>query len=318
MSALICGALAFDTIMGFEGRFGDQILPEEIDRLSVSFPVPKMRREFGGCAGNIAYNLSLLGETGLPQCVVGHDFGDYARWLDRNGISRRYVRELASEFTAQAFITSDCDGNQITAFHPGAMAFADEADLPEQADFTLGVIAPDDVTRMRRAASYFARAGVAFVFDPGQFMTSLDATQMLEFVELADWVTMNDYEAGLLTTRTGQTLADLSRRARALIVTHGKNGSQVWRCGQMEVVPAAQAGPALDPTGCGDAYRAGLAFGLLRELPFATTVRVASLMGALAVEHFGTQNHRPDATQIARRYEESFGEPLALMPASGR
>ena len=312
MSALICGALAFDTIMGFEGRFGDQILPDEIDRLSVSFPVPKMRREFGGCAGNIAYNLSLLGETGLPQCVVGHDFGEYARWFDQNGISQRYVRELDSEFTAQAFITTDKDGNQITAFHPGAMAFGTEADLPEDADFRLGVIAPDDVVRMRRAANYFAQHDVEFVIDPGQFMTSLDASQMREFVDLADWVTMNDYEAGLLAQRTGESLAALSHHCRALVVTRGKAGSQVWRDGESFEVAAVRTGDALDPTGCGDAYRAGLAFGLLRELPFATTVQVASLMGALAVEHFGTQNHCPDRATIARRYETSFGESLAL------
>ncbi len=312
MSALICGALAFDTIMGFEGRFADQILPGDIDRLSVSFPVPKMRREFGGCAGNIAYNLSLLGETGLPQCVVGHDFRPYRRWLDELAISRRFVRELADEFTAQAFITTDVDGNQITAFHPGAMAFSQIDDLPEEIDVDLGVVAPDHATSMMRAAQYFDRVGVPFLFDPGQFMTSLDAQQMLAFIDLATWVAVNDYEAGLLTKRTGQTVEQLSVRTSALVITHGKDGSTVWQDGQALAIPAAKVGKAVDPTGCGDAFRAGLVFGLLRDLDWPTTARVASLMGAIAVEEAGTQNHQPERVTIAQRFEDSFNVSLDL------
>lgn len=312
MSALICGALAFDTIMGFEGRFGDHILPAQIDRLSVSFHVPKMRREFGGCAGNIAYNLSLLGETSFPQCVVGHDFGAYARWLDRHGISRRFIRELDSEFTAQAFITSDSDGNQITAFHPGAMAFGEHADLPDEAEFRLGVVAPDAVSAMRRAARWFVDAGVPFLFDPGQFMTDLGASQMLEFVDWAQWVTLNDYEAGLLAQSTGRSLPELSRSVSALVVTHGDAGSTVWTGGEALAIPPAKVAQALDPTGCGDAYRAGLLFGLLREMEWPVTARVASLLGAIAVESHGTQNHTADAALLARRYEESFDTPLNL------
>ena len=312
MSALICGALAFDTIMAFEGRFGEHILPAQIDRLSVSFHVPKMRREFGGCAGNIAYNLGSLGEVAYPQCVVGHDFDDYARWLDRLGISRRFVRRLDTEFTAQAFITSDREGNQITAFHPGAMAHAQDSDLPDVADFRLGVVAPDQVGAMQRAARWFVNAEVPFLFDPGQFMTDLTAGQMLEFVEQATWLTLNDYEAGLLVQATGSTLAALSRQVEALVVTHGPGGSTLWQDGEALGIGAAAVARAVDPTGCGDAYRAGLVFGLLRDMPWPTTARIASVLGAVAVEAHGTQNHRIDVEVLARRYEESFDTRLEL------
>ncbi|MFK7886631.1 MAG: carbohydrate kinase family protein [Gammaproteobacteria bacterium] len=310
MSALIFGALAFDTLMQFEGRFAEQILPEEVDRLSVSFPVPTMRREFGGCAGNIAYNMALLGEAGWPACVVGSDFAPYALWLDENNVDRRYVRELADEFTAQAFITSDIEGNQITAFHPGAMAHDVMAHMPRDAGVRIGVIAPDGAQPMQRAARYFEAAKVPFLWDPGQFMTSLNAQQMTEFVQRARWVSVNRYEAELLAKGTGQSLATLSRQVRALVVTQGAEGSQIWSDGEMLEVPAAKVASAVDPTGCGDAYRAGLVYGLLRDATWTYCARVASVMGALAVESHGTQNHRASFAQIAERYEHSYNESI--------
>ncbi len=310
MSALIFGALAFDTLMQFDGRFREQILPEELERLSVSFPVPTMRREFGGCAGNIAYNLALLGESGLPACVVGSDFESYSRWLDENGVDRRFIRELADEFTAQAFITSDVDGNQITAFHPGAMAHDAMAHMPREAGVKIGVVAPDGAGPMLRAAKYFAASGVPFLWDPGQFMTSLDAQEMAQFVRRADWVSVNRYEAELLCKGTGKSLSDLSRQVRALVVTQGADGSQIWSDGQRLDVPAAEVAAPVDPTGCGDAYRAGLVYGLLRGASWTHCARVASVMGALAVESFGTQNHKATFAQIAQRYEHSYDESL--------
>lgn len=316
MSALVCGALAFDTLMRFEGRFREQILPDKLDALSVSFPVPEMRREFGGCAGNIVYNLSLLGEIGRPVCAVGHDFAPYAAWMDDCDVDQAYVRELDDAFTAQGFITTDLDGNQITAFHPGAMAYDAVADLPPDTGASLGVIAPDGPEPMWRAAQYFADSGIPFLFDPGQHMTALSATQMHAFVDAADWVALNRYEAELLSRGTGRTLADLSRSARALVVTHGVNGSTVWREGKALEVPAVVVSDAVDPTGGGDAYRAGLVYGLMRygemcDRDWLETARIASVMGALAVECHGTQNHRSDRDELARRYKETYGQQWA-------
>ncbi|MEM6639358.1 MAG: carbohydrate kinase family protein [Pseudomonadota bacterium] len=304
--ALIVGALAYDTLMQFEGRFGEQLLPDELDRLSVSFPVPTLRREFGGCAGNIAFNLSLLGARGSPVCAVGHDFGPYRAWLDDCGVDRAYVQNVPDAFTAQAFITSDLDGNQITAFHPGAMASDAVAVLPDRPDGRLGVVAPDGAAPMARAAMYFADRDVPFLFDPGQFMTSLDADQMAFFVRTADWVAVNAYEAGLLCRGLGQSAADLSRQVRALIITDGARGSTLWRGGHSLHVPAVADARAVDPTGCGDAFRAGLVFGLLTEASWPDSVRLASVLGALAVEYHGTQNHRAGLEELGRRFERAY------------
>jgi adenosine kinase len=308
--ALVCGALAYDTIMVFEGRFADHLLNDQLHRLSLSFHVPKMRREFGGCAGNIAYNLTQLGMEAWPMCSVGHDFGAYGAWLDRQQISRRCIRELADEFTAQGFITTDLDDNQITAFHPGAMAHTNAAAIPPDVD--IGVVAPDAGPAMRLCAERFCAAQVPFVFDPGQFLHSLDGAQILAFFEQADWVTVNDYEAQMMVEQTGRSLADLSRLVQALIVTHGRNGSQIMSRDGTLVIPAARTRRVVDPTGCGDAFRAGLVFGLARRLAWGITGRIASVLGAAAVEHHGTQNHRCDPATLKARYAESFDTPLTL------
>lgn len=312
MSALICGALAYDTIMVFEGSFADHILSDQLHRLSVSFHVPKMRREFGGCAGNIAYNLSMLGAKAYPMAVVGHDFGPYRDWLDQNRISRRFVRELETEFTAQAFITTDLDDNQITAFHPGAMACSVDSELPKDADIRIGVVAPDVCAAMWRSAERFVQAGIPFLFDPGQFLHVLSGEQILAFLERADWVTVNGYEAQMMAQQSGCSLDELSKHVRALVVTHGKDGCDVIQNGDTLKIPAAVAHRIKDPTGCGDAFRAGLLFGLMRDLPLALTGRIASVMGAVAIECHGTQNHRCDMAILAERFAESFDVPLAM------
>lgn len=311
MSVLVCGALAYDTIMVFAGHFREQFLSDRLHRLNVSFHVPKMRREFGGCAGNIAYNLTRLGVAAAPVSAVGHDFGPYRAWLDRHGIDRRYVRELGDEFTAQAFITTDLDDNQITAFHPGAMRHGPGGEIEIGAQVRIGVVAPDEPDRMLAAARRFSEAGVPSLFDPGQFLHSLSAQEILELVDRARWVTVNDYEARMMAERSGLTLASLAERVEALVVTHGKDGSQVWQGAGKLAIPAAAAREVVDPTGCGDAFRAGLIYGLLQDRPWEQIGRIGSVVGALAAECHGTQNHDVDAAILARRYEENFGHTLA-------
>jgi adenosine kinase len=315
MPALICGSMAYDTIMVFNDRFRQHILPDQIHILNVSFLVPQMRREYGGCAGNIAYTLALLGETGLPMATVGHDFAPYAARLRALGIPQDYVRVVASEHTAQAFITTDLDDNQITAFHPGAMNFAHENRVPEQAGIRFGMISPDGRQGMIEHARQFHAAGIPFIFDPGQGMPMFDGEDLRQFVDLARWVAVNDYEWRLLSERTGWDEAAVAARVEALIVTRGAQGSDIYAGGLHHRIPCVPAPRLADPTGCGDAYRAGLLFGLLNGLDWPASGRVASLLGSIKIEHQGTQNHSFTRHDFLRRYRAEFGADLKLKAA---
>lgn len=310
MKALICGSVAYDTVMVFEGRFREHILPDRIHMLNVAFLVPQMRRNFGGCAGNIGYNLKLIGGEGLVMGAVGNDFGPYEGWMRDNGLSLEYVRRLESEFTAQAYITTDLDDNQITAFHPGAMLQSHLNRVPEDAGIGLGVVAPENREGMMQHAEQFAAAGIPFLFDPGQGMTQFGPTELESFIRKATWLAANSYEASLLCERTGTSLEQLASRVKALVVTRGGEGSVIYEGGRRHDIPAARPARVSDPTGCGDAFRAGLIYGLQRGLDWPTTGRLASLMGALKIEHHGTQNHRFSFADFEQRFRESFGFAL--------
>jgi Sugar kinases, ribokinase family len=310
MSALICGSLAFDTVMVFPGRFREQILADRIHMLNVSFLVPSMRRDFGGCAGNIAYNLGLLGEQGEPMATVGHDFEPYRHWLQACRVSLDFVRELDDAFTAQAFITTDLDDNQITAFHPGAMSQSHLNAVPTSAGVTLGVVAPDGREGMLQHAAQFASAGIPWLFDPGQGLPMFDGAELRSFVDQATWVAVNDYEGQMLQERTGWDCAEIARRVQAFIITRGGEGSSIHADGREYVIPAARPEAIKDPTGCGDAYRAGLIYGLMNELDWDTTGRIASLMGSIKIAHAGTQNHRFDMNAFKQRFRAAYGRAL--------
>jgi adenosine kinase len=306
MSALICGSFAFDTIMVFHDKFKNHILPEQVHILNVSFLVPDMRREFGGCAGNIAFNLKLLGEDPLPMGTVGTDFGPYAEWMDRFGISRRYVNEMDT-YTAQAFITTDVDDNQITAFHPGAMNLSHENSVLQVDGIKLGIVAPDGRDGMLQHAEQFVEANIPFIFDPGQGLPMFDGKELLDFVDKATWVALNDYEAQLMEERTGKSPHELAEMVDALIITRGSKGSQIYTSKHRHEIPLAEVSAIKDPTGCGDAYRAGVLYGLLNDLDWETTGRIASLMGAVKIESHGTQNHLFSLDEFFERFHENFG-----------
>jgi len=310
MPVLICGSFAYDTIMVFRDCFKNHILPDKVHILNVSFQVPEMRREFGGCAGNIAYNLKLLGGEPEPLGTVGRDFGPYADWMDKQGISRRHIKVIEETYTAQAFITTDMDDNQITAFHPGAMNHSHHAAVGDAAGIKLGIVAPDGRDGMIAHASEFAERKIPFIFDPGQGLILFNGAELLRFLDQATWVTVNDYEAGLLEDRTGMALSELAARVEALIVTRGGDGSRIHAKGRVIDIPAATPRAIKDPTGCGDAYRAGLLYGLARGFDWETTGRVASLLGTIKIEQHGTQNHRFSQAEFETRYREAFGRDL--------
>ena len=307
MSALICGSVAYDTVMVFPGRFRDHILPDRIHMLNVAFLVPSMKRNFGGCAGNIAYNLGLLGARGLPMATVGHDFGPYQRWAGIAGIPLEHVRVLEDEFTAQAFITTDLDDNQITAFHPGAMSRSQINRVPDDGSVTLGVVAPDGRDGMLEHAQQFAAAGIPWIFDPGQAMPMFSGDELRALLEGASALAVNDYECTLMCEKTGLSPAELAARVDAMIVTRGGEGSTLHHGGRVETIPPAPAAKALDPTGCGDAYRGGLLHGLSSGLGWPVAARLGSVLGAMKIEHLGPQNHRVDRDAVARRYREVYG-----------
>jgi len=309
MSALICGSFAYDTIMVFHDKFKNHILPDKVHILNVSFLVPDMRREFGGCAGNIAFNLKLLGEEPIPMGTVGNDFAPYAEWMDKFGISRKYVKEVES-YTAQAFITTDEDDNQITAFHPGAMSYSHENSVHNTQGVKLGIVAPDGRDGMIQHAEHFAEADIPFIFDPGQGLPMFDGSDLLDFAEKATWIALNDYEAQLFEERTGKSPHELAEMVEAVIITRGEKGSHIYTSSHRHEIPSAKAKAVNDPTGCGDAYRAGLLFGLLNNLDWETTGRVASLMGAIKIESHGTQNHAFTMDEFNARFKESFGRCL--------
>ena len=310
MSALICGSMAFDTIMVFQDQFKNHILPDQVHILNVSFLVPEMRRNFGGCAGNIAFNLRMLGGDGLPMGTVGSDFAPYAAWLDEQDIRRDALSEVAQAYTAQAYITTDQDDNQITAFHPGAMNFSHQNRVGDIAGVTLGMVSPDGRQGMIEHAEQFAEAGIPFMFDPGQGMPMFDAEDLNRFASLATWLAFNDYEAKLMQDRTGKSPEQLARDAEAVIVTRGGRGSSIYTDGKVIEIPLAPAAQLVDPTGCGDAYRGGLLYGLQNDLDWQLTGRIASLMGAIKIEHAGTQNHRLSRADFDARFKETFGFAL--------
>jgi adenosine kinase len=305
-AALICGSIAWDTIMVFKDRFTNHILPDRIHRLNVSFLVPELRREFGGCAGNIAYNLRLMGDVGYAMATVGRDFGPYRDWMGKNGIPVDYVRVIETEHTAQGYVTTDLDDNQIWAFHPGAMQQSHTNKVSDVKGVAIGIVAPDGRDGMIQHAQQFAAAGIPFIFDPGQGLPMFGAEDLDRFVEQATWMAVNDYEWGLIQQKTGWTVQDVTQRVKALIVTLGPNGSVIHTPeGDIEI-PCAKANAVVDPTGCGDAYRAGLLHGLLHDLDWRTTGRIASLLGAIKIESLGTQNHRFTSEEFAARLRQSF------------
>ncbi len=299
MASLICGSLAFDTIMDFEGRFAEQILPDQLHILNVSFLVPALRRDFGGCAGNIAYSLKVLGGTPLPMATLGTDAADYLQRLKTLGISTEYVRQIEGSYTAQAMIMTDRDNNQITAFHPGAMMQAHATKIEKRSDIKLAIISPDGRDAMIQHAEELKAADIPFVFDPGQGLPMFDGTDLNRFIDQATWVTVNDYEGKMLSDRTGLSHADISRRVQGLIVTLGAEGCEVWIDGEKTLVPPVKAAAVVDPTGCGDAWRGALLFGLEQGWSLAKCAALGNQVGALKIAQRGPQNYNVDGLVIA-------------------
>ena len=310
MKTLICGSMAYDTIMVFGDRFKNHILPEQIHILNVAFLVPDMRREFGGCAGNIAYSLKLLGGEPLIMATIGDDSTPYLHRLKQLGLDASHVTHVPDSFTAQAFITTDLDDNQITAFHPGAMTQSHRNKVTDAREVSLGIVAPDGRDGMLQHAREFHDARIPFVFDPGQGLPMFDGAELMTFLKLADYCTVNDYEAKLLTDRTGRSLEQLAGEVQALIVTLGGSGSQIYSNGRRIEIPAAAPEALIDPTGCGDAYRAGLLYGIGQGWEWEKTGRLASLMGSIKIAHRGGQNHKLTREDIAQRFSAAFGETL--------
>ena len=294
MAALICGSLAFDTIISFEGKFAQQILPEQLHILNVSFLVPSLRRDFGGCAGNIAYSLKLLGGQPLTMATVGADGAAYIERMQSLGIDTRYVKTLADTYTAQAMIMTDMDNNQITAFHPGAMTAAHVNVIDGSEGAAIGIISPDGRDAMLQHAAQFKAAGIPFVFDPGQGLPMFNGQELLALVEQATWITVNDYEAKMLCDRTGLDLAALSHKVQGLVVTLGEHGCEVWEQGHKSWVAPVKAHEVVDPTGCGDAWRGALLFGLEQGWPLTKCAALGNRVGALKVAAKGPQNYTLD------------------------
>lgn len=292
MASLICGSLAFDTIMNFDGQFSDQILPDQLHNLSVSFLVPTLERDYGGCAGNIAYALNLLGGRALPMATLGRDGEDYLKRFEALGIDTRFVRQLPQTYTAQAMIMTDMKGNQITAFHPGAMMQAHITQVPQDADVRLGIVAPDGRQAMLEHAEQFQAAGIPFVFDPGQGLPMFDGDELGHFVDLADWVCVNDYEGQMLSARMGLDLPAISQKLQGLVVTLGAEGCDVWQNGEKTRVAGVQADQVLDPTGCGDAWRGAFLYGLGKAWPLTQCALLGNHLGALKVASKGPQNYQ--------------------------
>ena len=312
MHTLICGSMAYDTIMVFQDQFKRHILPEKIHILNVAFLVPEMRREFGGCAGNIAYNLMLLGDQPRIMATVGDDFANYAKRLDTLGLTQAHIRHISNSFTGQAFITTDLDDNQITAFHPGAMGMSHLNHVRDATDITLGIVSPDGRDGMLQHAKEFREAGIPWVFDPGQGMPMFSGEELLNFVAQADYVTVNDYEAQMLQDKTGRKIAELAKGKRAFIITRGGEGSTIYADGKEIIIPCAKPAALLDPTGCGDAYRAGLLHGIQKGWDWETTGRLASLLGSLKIASRGGQNHRQSKDELAQLFKQHFGFAIAL------
>ncbi|MDX1571402.1 MAG: carbohydrate kinase family protein [Xanthomonadales bacterium] len=307
MAVLICGSLAYDYLMLFEDHFKNHIIPDKVHMLNVSFLVPELRRDFGGCAGNISYNLKLLGGEPLPVAAVGKDFGPYRDRLESLGISRRFVRQLDDLYTPQAFITTDMDDNQITAFHPGAMMRSQDITIDSAEGIDLAIVAPDGRDAMLQRVREFTDLGIPFIFDPGQALPLFNGEELKRFIEQADYLAVNDYESELIKKQTGFDDAEITRHVEAFIVTRGGEGSRIHTEDGTIDIPTAKPARLSNPTGCGDAYRAGLLYGLTNGLDWETTGRIASLMGAIKIEHDAPQGHRIDLDSFRNRYRKEFG-----------
>ena len=307
---LICGSLAVDTIMVFPDRFGRHILPGETHVLSVSFQIGEMRREWGGCAGNIAYNLRSLGGEPVVMATVGDDGETYLERLKAQRVAAEGVRIIPGTYTAQAFIITDLDDNQITAFHPGAMNESHRNRVGDVADIALGIVAPDGREGMRSHLREFAAAGIPVIFDPGQGLPLFSGAELVEMIDSADYVAVNDYEARLLEQRTGLAIEAIAQRVEALIVTRGGDGSRIHVGGKVLDIPAVPPAALVDPTGCGDAYRAGILYGIANHWDWERTGRLASLLGSVKIASRGGQNHVVDRERIAALYRERFGQDL--------
>jgi adenosine kinase len=291
MAVLICGSLAFDTIMHFEGRFKEQILPEQLHILNVSFLVPQLQRDYGGCAGNVAYGLKLLGGVPLPMATLGNDGESYMNRLKHLGIATDFVKMVHDNYTAQAMIMTDLDNNQITAFHPGAMMQAHTTQVEKRSDISLGIVSPDGRDAMIQHAEQFAAAGIPFVFDPGQGLPMFDGDSLRHFITQATWVTVNDYEGKMLTERTGWDAAEISSKVKGLVITLGAHGCEVWQDRQKTLVAPVKAEAVVDPTGCGDAWRSALLFGLDQGWDLVRCAELGNKMGALKIASRGPQNY---------------------------
>ena len=307
MRTLICGSIAYDNIMVFPDHFKNHILPEKIHVLNVAFLVPEMRREFGGCAGNIAYNLKMLGGEPVMMATVGDDIQPYLERFEQLDLDRSNVLHVKDTFTAQAFITTDLDDNQITAFHPGAMNFSHLNSVIDAGDIKLGIIAPDGRNGMLQHATEFNQAGIPFIFDPGQGLPMYNGEELTVFIDQADYVAVNDYEGQLLQERTGLTLEAIAKKTKALIVTLGAQGSIIYTDSKQISIPCVKPQEIIDPTGCGDAYRAGLLYGIVNGMDWQTTGQLGSLMGALKIAQRGGQNHLFTRESIDQLYFENFG-----------
>ena len=312
MPTLITGSFAYDTIMVFQDQFKNHILPDQVHILNVCFYVPEMRREFGGCSGNIAYNLKLLGGDPLPMGTVGEDFVPYRKWLEKNNLDHTHVTEVPDTFTAQAFLTTDTDNNQIIAFHPGAMDQAHQNKITDAANIELGIIAPDGRDAMIEHSTQFREAGIPFIFDPGQGLPMFGGTELDQFIDQANYIVVNDYESELLQEKSGKNLEQIASRVEALVVTRGAKGSDIYSNGTYLHVSAVKIDEAKDPTGCGDAFRSGLLYGLSNQLDWQTSGQIASLMGGIKIEQHGTQNHQFSKSEFEARYQENFGSSISL------
>ena len=307
MTSLICGSLAFDTIMSFHGRFSEALLADQLHKINVAFLVPGIRREYGGCAGNIAYNLKLLNGDPLIMATLGQDGAPYLDRLNKLGISTRCIRSYQDAYTAQAFITTDEANNQITAFHPGAMSNSHHNKVNDAGSVALAIIAPDGRDGMIEHARDCASHGIPFIFDPGQGLPMFSGEELKQFIEMATYVAVNDYEAELLTERTALTLPEIAERVSALVVTRGEQGAEIFTAEARYDIPVVKTDQVIDPTGCGDACRAGMLYGLTHGMDWMTIGRLASLMGAIKIESQGGQNHAPSADEIGTRFEREFG-----------
>jgi adenosine kinase len=307
MTSLICGSMAFDTIMSFHGRFSEALLADQLHKINVAFLVPGIRREFGGCAGNIAYNLKLLNGDPLIMATVGMDSVPYMERLDKLGISRRCIRTIDDAYTAQAFITTDADSNQITAFHPGAMGSSHQNKVADAGKVKLAIVAPDGRDGMIEHAHDCAKLGIPFIFDPGQGLPMFSGEELIRFIEMATYVAVNDYEAELLTERTGLSLEQVAERVSALVVTRGEQGAEIYTSAQRYDIPVVRVDQVVDPTGCGDAFRAGMLYGLTNDMDWMTIGRLSSLMGAIKIASQGGQNHVLTREAIEQRFEKEFG-----------